>query len=291
MATGVFLGLVLGVGFALLKEMLDDPITSAQDIETQMGLSVLGVIPRRRGGSRLQIARESALRTNNLVAEAFAGVRAILRSPQYRQTSRSLLVTSTAPGEGKTIVASNLAISCARHGDKTLLVDFDLRRPQIQGIFPDAKMEGRGLASALIAGDFDESRFASLVASTEFENLDVAASRPVEGGEGATEVVGGNAARAFMEWAKKNYDQVVVDSPPLGLISDAVVLAEQTTGVLMVCWADRSRKHTVMHAIGHLRDIGANVVGAIVNSVSGDVGGGFSRYDCYHKEYSSGRYS
>ena len=289
--TGLVLGLMAGLGLAFLKEILDDPITSASDIEASLGLRVLGVIPQRKRETRQEIARESSSKISNLISEAFAGIRAILRSVQYREESKSLLVTSTAPGDGKTIVACNLAISCARHGDRTLLIDFDLRRPRIHRIFPEAEISGGGVAEELLIREFDEDMAKTLVRSTDCANLDVAVSLPVEKDASATEVVAKPAVRHFLEWAKANYDQIIIDSPPQGVISDASVLAGETTGVILVCWADRSRKHSLEHAAQHLAGVGANIIGVVINAVKRDIGSGVGRYNYYHGEYDTSKYA
>ena len=286
---GILLGLMAGVGLALLKEMLDDPITSTADVETALGLRVLGVIPLSKNVSREKLALESLREGSHAVTEAFAGVRAVLCSPKYKEDSKAILVTSTGPEDGKTVVACNLAIAFARSSMKTLLIDFDLRRPRIRGIFPDGE-DAESLADMLLHEGVGEWDFGRLVRQTDCSNLDVAAGGPPKKNVSVAEVVGVDSVQRFLDWAKASYDQVIIDSPPYGLISDAGVLAGQVDGVLLVCWADRSRKHSLRHATQQLEDIGANVMGVVVNAVRFDRGSFFGRYDYYHREYDRGKH-
>jgi len=287
---GVLMGLMLGGGLAFLKEMLDDPIASTADVEMTVELRVLGLIPRRRKESRRQIARETARSGPNMLSEAFAGIRATLRSVQYKAESKSLLISSTAPGDGKTIVASNLAISYARHGTKTLLIDFDLRRPRIRQVFPEVE-DAENLTDVLLRKDPGIADFEKLARRTDCPNLDVIVTEAVDRDASASEIVGAELTQRFLDWAKSSYDQVIIDSPPHGLISDAGVLAGQVSGVILVCWADRSRKHSLRHAVQHLSDVGANVLGVVINAVKREMGSSFGRYDYYHKEYDRRGYS
>ena len=289
MMMGLIFGLILGGVLAFLKEMLDDPVTSTADVENSVELRVLGLIPRRKKETRAEIAKETIHKRTGLVSEAFAGIRATLRSVQHNADSRSLLITSTAPGDGKTIVASNLAITFARHGAKTLLIDFDLRRPRIQYVFSEAK-DAESLTDVLRKDNVGVSDFENLVKQTDCENLDVIVTHSIDKNASATEIVGADVTKSFLDWAKSAYDQVIIDSPPHGLISDAGVLAGQVSGVILVCWADRSRKHSLRHAVQHLSDVGANVLGVVINSVKRDMSNSYGRYDYYHKEYDHSRY-
>ncbi|MBT3193488.1 MAG: polysaccharide biosynthesis tyrosine autokinase [Verrucomicrobia bacterium] len=289
MIKGLLLGLVLGAGLVFLKEVLDDPITSSADVEDCVDLHVLALIPRIRKQSRAHIARETLINRSGLIAESFAGMRVRLASIQYGSTLNSLLISSTAPGDGKTVVSSNIAITYARHGAKTLLIDFDLRRPKLRHVFTEIG-DVKNLAEVLLDESVGASEFEALAQQSDCKNLDVIATHAVDDDVSAAEIVGSDNARRLLNWAKENYDQVILDSPPHGHISDAGVLASQVSGVVLVCWADRSRKHSLRHAVQQLSEVGANIVGVAINSVRQDATSGFGRYDYYHREYDSTRY-
>ena len=286
---GLLLGLVLGAGLVFLKEVLDDPITSSTDVEDCVDLQVLGLVPSIRRRSREHIAKESLTDRSGLIAESFAGMRSRLASVQRNSSLSSLLVSSTAPGDGKTVVSSNIAITYARHGARTLLIDFDLRRPKIRHVFSEIE-DVENLAKVLLDDDAGAPEFERLAQQSDCKNLDVIASLPIEDHMSAAEIVGSDNTRRLLDWAKANYDQVILDTPPHGHISDAGVLASQVSGVVLVCWADRSRKHGLRQAVLQLSDVGANVVGVVINSVRRDAASSFGRYDYYNKKYGSSGY-
>jgi len=286
---GIMFGLAVGGGLAFLKEILDDPVTSTSDVEDSVDLRVLGLIPAQKKVTRAQIGKESLNKRTGLLAETFAGIHATLQSIQYCDHSKSLLVTSTAPGDGKTVVASDLAITFARHGSKTLLVDFDLRRPRIHEIF--SEIEGAtSLAEVLLNTSSDVTDFENLPKRSSCPNLDIVVAYSVDIEVSATEMVSSVIAENFINWAKANYDQVIIDSPPHGLLSDAGVLAGHVSGVLVVCWADKTRKQSLRRTVQQLTDVGANVIGVVINAVQRDFSSSYGRYDYYHKEYDSSRY-
>ncbi|MEK7271075.1 MAG: hypothetical protein AAB215_09080, partial [Planctomycetota bacterium] len=132
---GCLLGLAGGLALALASEAIDDRVTSFADVELGIGVKVLGLIPRVPKAKRAELALASLSHDYGAIGEAFAGIRSLLNSARYRDSSRAILIASFAPMEGKTIVACNLAIGIAKRGEKTLLVDFDLRRPRLSGVF------------------------------------------------------------------------------------------------------------------------------------------------------------
>ncbi len=277
---GVFGGFLLG----LLTEVKENYVVSISEIEEGFGLSVLGVVPRVPGIQRKELATATLKDPLGLVAEAVAGVRSILDSLQRQEGSRSVLIASTAPEEGKTSLATNLAIGFAKSGARTLLVDFDMRRPQIGTIF-DAVTDVPSLIHALSAPESTD--FSTLPIRTACENLDIVVSRPTEKLSSA-EVLGSRTVRDFMDWVKMNYERVVIDSPPYGVVSDALALARLVDGVILVCRPNSSRKDAVRHAVKHLQTVGACVLGAVANDVdSNDIYFLSDRYYGYMRYTSS----
>lgn len=208
LAFGLFIGLGAGIGLALLKEMLDDQIASTVDVEQTLGLPVLGIIPHTDAASRKAMVSDA----NPHLSEAFATLRSVLVSPQYRDHSTSLIITSSAPEDGKTTTACNLAITYAQASARVLLVDFDLRRPQVAGVFGITE-QARSLGHALAQGAPGDADFAALAHQLPaYPGLDVIATRadpelPVARLMASTQV------RRFVEWARGRYDQVILDTP------------------------------------------------------------------------------
>ena len=267
---GLLLGLLAGFGIGFLSDQFDDRLTSAADIEQGLGLQVLGVVPRIPKAERSEIALASLTSKFGQIPEVFAGVRGLLDAPNLAEASQVVLVASSAPEEGKTICASNLAITYARSKQRALLIDFDLRRPRIAKIYSDAVEAAGGdpkhhsLLHILAEGDPD--RFPDLPLTGPCENLDVVTSESSRTHSPA-DVIGGRSVRDFIDWAREHYDRIIIDSAPLGVISDASVLAGIADCVIVVCRPQRTRRRIVRHAIQQFRNIGANMAGLIVNDV------------------------
>lgn len=272
----ICIGLLVGGALAMFADSLEDHVASSMDIEQNLGLKVLGLVPRVHDvGERKDMARLSLVDKFSQVAEAFAGVRAILDSSQYKETSQSILVASTMPEEGKTIVSCNLAIMSAKSGKKTLLIDMDLRRPRVGNIW---KMPEKTPSLISVLAEGDAARFDALPFETDCPNLSVVGSRAVTNVSPA-ELLGGHCVRQFIEWARSHYERVVIDSPPYGIVSDAVVFAGSTGCVVLVCRPGRSRRKALRHAMQHFQEVGANLIGVVVNDVDFKKDSYFSNYD------------
>jgi capsular exopolysaccharide synthesis family protein len=268
---------------------LEDKITSIADVEQRLHTKVLCVLPHvcrtKREGLALILAEDKF----SQFAEALAGLRNLLAAPRYRDTSKVLLIMSTQPSEGKTVTSSNLALSYASSGQKTLLVDFDMRRPRQARIFKKSRAEFQSLPHTLAKGD--SSLFAALPIASGYANLDVVLSRPSAEISPAS-LMGTGAVADFFNWARWNYDRVIIDSPPFGIVGDTVVLSTLCDSVMIMCCPDRSHFRPLKHAIRHLTEAGAHVTGVLVNDVDFGRRSMFSGYD-YHYRYAyqySGKY-
>jgi capsular exopolysaccharide synthesis family protein len=275
----LFLALMMGglggIGLALFTDALEDFITSTRDLEEDLGLKVLGLIPHMEVAAREELALASMNDRFSQVAEAFAGIRSLIDSLAGPKNNRSVLVVSTTSGEGKTISACNLAIMTAKRGLKTLLVDFDLRRPRVGRMF-NVSTEANSLLHALHTQD--PSTFDSLPQqATGCDNLDVISSRASRD-LSAAEIMGSSIVKDFLAWAEKRYDRVIVDSPPYGIVSDAIALAGLTGCLVLVCRPNKTRKRATSHAIKRLSEGGANTLGVIVNDVDFRKGAFLSNY-------------
>lgn len=279
---GPFIGLLLGTLFVLLLDHLEDKITGLPDIERRIRIKVLAVLPHIRRSRREQIALLTGEDRFSHFAEAFAGLRNLLDSPRYSSVSKVMLIVSTQPGEGKTITSSNFALSCALGGQRTLLVDCDLRRPRIARIYGKNKGPFESLSHTLAAND--PKLFPGLPIASGYENLDLVCARP-SSELSPSNLLASGAISAFFDWARQNYDRVIIDSPPFGLVSDSVVLGTLADGIILMCCPDRTRFRPLKHAVRHLTEAGGRVIGVLVNDVDFGRTGMFSRYD-YHYHYS-----
>ena len=283
--TGLIMGLVGGFMLAFITDTVEDHVTSYTDVESLVGLKVIGLLPHVSKVERENLALTSLDSKFGAVSEAMAGIRTVLGSPRYQDMTDSILVTSSVPAEGKTIIASNLAIVSAKSGAKTLLVDFDMRRPKIAGIFGDPGKEN-SLLHILNTGD--TARFSDLPKYGKCDGLSVITSSP-SGNISPAEILGGRHVTDFLTWAKENYDRVIIDSPPFGIVGDAGVLACLVSSVILVCRPEQSRRRGIRHVVKQLNNIGANIIGVIVNDVDFTKQGYFSNY--YHYSYHNYQYS
>jgi capsular exopolysaccharide synthesis family protein len=259
----------------LMLDKLEDKIISPADIEKRMRLKILALLPHVAKTTREQLALTVTTKKFSQMTEAFAGLRALLESPRYQDINRCVLVISTQPEEGKTITVCNLALSYAQSGLKTLLVDFDMRRPRIARIFGVLEKAKASLLHVLDKGD--PSLFPSLPVETEYDRLHVVVSKAAEEISPA-DIMGRRSVKEFIAWAKENYDRIIIDSPPFGLVSDSVVLGQEAGAVVMVCRLGRSRYHPIIHAVREFRHADCKVIGAVINDIRYR-GGESTQYD------------
>ncbi len=278
---GPAIGLLLGVLFVLVLDHLEDKIVGISDIEHRLRLKTLAVLPHVRRKKREQLARLVTDDKFSQFAEAVAGLRNLLDSPRYQEMSKVVLCMSTQPGEGKTVTSCSLAASCAQSGQRTLLVDFDMRRPRLARIFEKKPGEFNSLPHTLAKAD--ASLFASLPVPSSVENLDVVLSKASSEISPAN-LMGSGIIVEFFSWARQNYDRVVIDSPPFGIVGDVMTLASLVDSVMIMCCPDRTRFQPIKHAARTLTESGARVIGVIVNDVDFGRRNHFSQYD-YHYRY------
>jgi capsular exopolysaccharide synthesis family protein len=265
---GAVLGLLLGLAIAFLLERLDQRIREPKDLESVYGLPLLGVVPESgalsRSGRGSSNGGASASET-----EAFHLIRAHLRYFNVDKELRTLLVASAAPGDGKTTVARHLAGAAARMGARTLLVEADLRRPTIarQLDLP----AGSGLSDVLIGvvSIDDAVRSVSLEqgasgASSRGRTLDVLLAGAVLPPNPA-ELIESRAMEGLLERARSTYDLVVIDTPPLTVVSDAFPLLSRVDGVIIVGRVGRNRSDVAARLHETLIAAGAPLLGVVAN--------------------------
>ena len=269
---GAVVGFAFGILFVLALDHLEDTVIGIADIEGRLSLKVLAVLPHVRRKKREQVARFVAEDKYSQFAEAVAGLRNLLDSPRYQMLSQVILNISTQPGEGKTITSCSIAISNAQAGKKTLLVDFDMRRPRLARVW-NLKLDANTSFSHSLQKN-DPTIFQSLVQKSGVENLDIIASLPPDGVNPAS-IMGSQVVPEFFKWARENYERVVIDSPPYGLVGDVTTLATLADSVMILCCPDRTRSKPIRHATRHLTEAGATILGVIVNDVDMSSGSAF----------------
>lgn len=263
----LLLGAAIFLGVALGLSLLDDRVKSTWDVEGFIGAHLLGIIPDLGDVPDSEKHLLAAGNQTSPGSEAFLSVYSAVKIQSKLDFPKSILVTSTIPGEGKTMISSNLAAAFARHGKRVLLLDCDMRRPMLHrhfkltnesGLIPwfegGAKVPTDPLADAALG-----------IVKVE-ENLFLLRS----GGrtKSPTELLENPVFVQFVEMLKRHFDLVIVDSPPMGAVTDALLLAERTDEVIYVCRFNKAyRKHIRMH-IKQLRDSKNELLGVVLNGLS-----------------------
>ena len=246
---GVVLGLGLGVGAAFFLDYLDNTVKSGEEVERILGLSTLAVVPR---------ATEE---TANATREALQTLRTSLLFSGRNRTDRVLLLTSTGAREGKTTTTVNLARTFAAAGDQVVVVDCDLRRPMIQTHFNVRRHQG--LTNFLVSND--ESSWREYVKPTDVAGVQVITSGPLP--PNPPQVFGNERFIRLIQTLKSSYDWVLVDSPPVGTLTDAIILSSLVDMVVLVVRYQQTDRDVIRRAVAGLRNVGANLVGAVLNDV------------------------
>lgn len=253
LAIGVLVGLLLGVALAFVLEFLDDTLTTPEDVEQKLRLSVLGIVPRL--GPKQTIAGE-ARDLRSAFSEAYRSVRTALQFSTDSGVPRVLLLTSAGPGEGKSTSALALARNFAQLGKRVLLVEADMRNPSLHrslGLIGE-----KGLSNLLVgAASLAETR----VASGE-PRLDVVLAGPLP--PNPAELLSGSRLTALMGAAAREYDQVVIDGPPVMGIADGPLLANVADATLLVIHSGATRISAAEAALKRLLLARAHVLGVLL---------------------------
>jgi len=260
MAVALLAGLVLGAAFGVVREWMDPRVRTAEEVKLALGLPVVGAIPHMTSG-RSSEARGWAvhLESASPVAEAYRSVRTAVTFGARDTQPRTILITSAVRGEGKSTLASNLAIALAKAGKRVLLTDFDFRAPVQHRTF--GVSDEMGVASLLAAGEPIDSA----IRRTAIERLDVLPCGPVP--RDPSEILNSEVFVSLLEGLSTVYDHVLIDSPPTSLFNDARIIGATCDATLLVVRADKSNRRTVESARDGLVSVGAQIMGVVLNDV------------------------
>lgn len=282
LALASVLGLMLGFGLAFMRSLMDKKLSSDDDVAQLLAVPVLSHVPHIPGASR-KAPRSRALVTlhqgRSLPAEAYRQLRSsIFFTDMGGNGKREVVVTSPGGGAGKSVTSCNLAITFAQQGYKTLLIDADLRRSVLHLTFDVAQRPG---LTEYLKGEASMSRLLKATAIPNLMMIPAGATPP-----DPSELLGSSRFEAILEQARVHFDAIVVDSPPLLVVTDAVVLASKLGGVLLVVRSGLTHRHAAEDALEQLRLTGARVLGVVVNDTDGGTRYGYrnSYYYKYYKE-------
>jgi polysaccharide biosynthesis transport protein len=297
---GLVLGLVLGVGTAAVLENIDTSLKTPADVERELALPTLGVIPdfRRVATSdrHLAAARTNGVLANSggtsVAAEVFRTLRTSLLFFDPEHPPRTMLLTSSQAGEGKTATVVNLALSLAQQGARVLLVDADMRKPRCHHAL--GLTEGVGLSEYLEG----ELEFHDVVRTIHLPGGPARLPRPdahrpavhldfvPSGGivKQTAELLSSARMRAALTAAAERYDVVLVDSPPIFPVADTSLLATMVDGVVLVVRGERTPRHLTREAIARLRFMQAKILGVVLNGVDPGARQYSYRYSYYFRD-------
>ncbi len=260
---GLLVGLSLGIGVVLLREQLDTSISSPEQVEA-MGVPILGVIPKMRKTLFTRTAPgtvSTALVTHHSprdpISEAYRDLRTSLSFSRTDSPLKTILVTSAGPREGKSTTSSNLAAAFAQSGRRCLLVDADLRRPVIHNLFGVAREPG---LSELVAGQAPLER---CLRRTSVENLEVIPCGFIP--HNPSELLGSRRMKDLLAELGGRWDTVLVDTPPMAVVTDALILSPEVDGTLLVVGARLGSRRVVQTTLGKLSRTSAFLAGAVLN--------------------------
>jgi polysaccharide biosynthesis transport protein len=276
MVLTVLAGLMAAFGFSLglafFVNYLDDSIKSQDDIENHLRLPFLGYIPNIKTNSVVERDLQAHLHPQSNAAEGFRTIRATVALTHKVEKFRVLTVTSTIPSEGKSLVASNLAIVHAQTGLRTLLVDADLRRPSVHKAYQLHSPVG---LSAFLTRETDDLE--GLTHSTEVPNLDVICCGAVP--SNPSELIGSSRMADFLQRVKGKYDRIVLDCPPVSAVSDPLIISAMSDGVIYVTKFNKIRREHGRKSVQRIQNAGIHILGVVVNDID------FEGKDSYYYSY------
>jgi capsular exopolysaccharide synthesis family protein len=282
--TSTVIGLLFGLALCYLFEWWDTGYRGPEDIIQHLNLQLIGHVPRMKlskEGTALELIMDHTPRSAE--AEAFRTMRTAIMlcdSPP-----RKFTITSPEPGDGKTLILTNLAIAFAKSGLRVLVIDGDLRRPRMRDLFGLPRTPG--LSHILQEAEFKEEELEKAIERTGVANMDVlpSGSNPPN----PTELLTGERFGQILNWVDRRYDRILCDAPPILAVSDCALIGRRLDGAFLVIRADKNDRVMSKRARDTLRAMNCNVLGAIVNSLfSGDAYGysyyrksSYSRYQYY----------
>ena len=286
---GMMLGFLLSIGLSLLIELANDLVRTPSDVARFLRIPLLGVIPDEseddqvRGIELCHAVRQAPY---SFISESYRRCRTNLKLSGPAESLKTLLVSSGSAGEGKTSVAVNLATTFVATDKKVLLIDANFRRPNLQALFPKvaannlkAERFDFGLSSVLM----NQCGAEEAIRSSGIEGLDVIYSGPLPANP--AELLGSPRMQGLLKELRNNYDNVIVDGPPVLLVSDATVLAGVVDAIILVFNAAATSRGAAQRTIRELKNVNARIVGCVLFAARAMKGGYFQEQFKSYRKY------
>lgn len=259
-AIGTMLGLVFGLGLAFVRDWADPRLRSTEEIKAVLGMPILGMVPRMPENLAPAVrGQKLLLDPGSEAAEAYRALRTAIKFGVPEGRAKTILVTSPSPADGKTTVASNLAIALAQVGKRVLLLDADLRHPKQHETFGIENHSGLG---DVLAHDLTP---AEVTHKTVVQNLELMPAGPTP--ENPADLLNSPRFHEVMEGLTDRYDHVIVDTPPVLAVTDSRIIAASCDVSVLVLRADRADRKMCEMSRDGLVSVGANLVGLVMNFV------------------------
>lgn len=249
----LLLGVLVAAAVVAVRELFKDGVRAPEELETRFGLPLLGHVPRV---SRAAVTTGELANPGSLVAEAYQAIRTSVELSTVGGTPKSLLITSSRPGEGKSTTALVMARDAAKAGRKVLLIDADMRRPSLHTLLQLEK--DPGLSSFLT----QQIPAESIIVETDTPGLSFIPAGPKP--PNPAELVSGAGIRALLKYLGKHYDQIIIDSPPVLGLADAPRLASIVDATMLIVEANKSQHGAIDSAIRRLNAARAHLIGAVL---------------------------
>ncbi len=279
MMLAIVLGVMGGIGLAFFLEYFTDRVANPDEISDRYQIPILGVAPLTKKGI-FQLEKAFVEDPRSPFAEAMRTTRVSLQLSGAGDKSKSFVLTSTKPGEGKTTLATNLALTFAGAGEKVVVVDADMRRPRIHKVFniSEDQMNGCGLSSFLAGAKGDK-----LLQSNGVGNLRLVASGPIP--PNPVELLASNRFAKLIKALEKRFDRVIVDGPPHQGFADILVLCQHVGGVVLVSSIGETTRESLRHFKKSMMNVNGHILGCIINKVDLTKRYGYQSYYKYYDYY------
>ena len=276
LAAGLFGGIAAGLGLVFVVAFLDDRIKSPVDIEGALGINILGTLPRLKKMSDQDKAKVVAGQGDFHITETYRSIYSAIKLNKISSQAQVIMTTSTIPSEGKSFVSSNLALTFASHGERTLLLDCDLRLPNV------AKSLGLNNDCGLIQILEGTTSFEDAVQQAVYPGIDILPT----GGKSSqsTQLLNSPVFAQLLNELRQNYDRILIDCPPLAAVSDALTVVSKADGVIYVIKYNTVKRASAKLNIARINESETPILGALLNDVSG-TGSGY-----YYNQYSNSQY-
>ena len=278
----IVMGLFLGIGLAFFLEYIDSTIKLPTEINDFLKIPFLGLVPALAMETDTEGKQHDRTPAQDLVtmdapkstaSESYRGIRTSLLLSSADHSPQVILVCSSGPSEGKTISAANLAVTMAQAGGKVLVLDCDMRRPKMHRLLGVDR--DKGMSNILVGARTLEE----VIVHTQIPNMDFIPSGPIP--PNPSEMLGSDRMKSLLEEARTRYERIIIDSPPISAVTDAVILSRVADGTAVIIRSGVTNREIVKNGLSQLQAVNARILGAILNGVHLDR----DRYYYYQYQY------